>query len=49
MKILFGSVPSIGDRRFEILKLAFHPTLQELNQLVSILVNASKRYEYLIN
>lgn len=44
----YGSIPNIGERRFEKLRSAFDPTIEELNQLADILAQASQRYKKMI-
>ncbi len=39
-----GYVKKIGQRRFEALRTAWNPTVEELQLLTEILVSASKRY-----
>jgi len=40
----FGPVKKLGQRRFQALRAAWNPTLEELKLLCEILVSASKRY-----
>jgi hypothetical protein len=40
----YDFVKKMDQRRFEVLRSAFHPTLEELRNLSNLLVNASKRY-----
>ncbi len=40
---LYGRVKKLGQRRFQALRTAFNPNLEELQTLCEILVNASKR------
>ncbi len=40
---LYGKVKKLGQRRFQALKVACNPTLEELQTLCEILVEASKK------
>jgi hypothetical protein len=44
MNTLFGKIPNLGMRRFEQLRSALNPTIEELEELIDILVTISKRY-----
>jgi hypothetical protein len=39
----FGTIPNLGQRRFEELRLAFHPTIDEILELNDILIGNISR------